>query len=91
MTKVVFITGISSGFGKSVSTLLAQNGYIVYGTYRTPCEVDSKVNALQMDVTDVEAVNRCINQVLEKEGRIDVLINNAGMHTGGPVEMIPMI
>jgi NAD(P)-dependent dehydrogenase (short-subunit alcohol dehydrogenase family) len=88
MKKVIFITGISSGFGKSVSTLLAKKGYIVYGTYRTPCEVDIQVNALQMDVTDVVGVNRCINSVLEKEGRIDVLINNAGMHTGGPVEMI---
>ena len=89
MTKVVFITGISSGFGKSVSALLARKGYTVYGTYRTPCDVDSRVNALQMDVTDADGVNRCIKQVLEKEGRIDVLINNAGMHTGGPVEMIP--
>jgi NAD(P)-dependent dehydrogenase (short-subunit alcohol dehydrogenase family) len=88
MKKVVFVTGISSGFGKSISTLLAQKGYIVYGTYRTACEVDIRVNALQMDVTDVDGVNRCINGVLEKEGRIDVLINNAGMHTGGPVEMI---
>jgi NAD(P)-dependent dehydrogenase (short-subunit alcohol dehydrogenase family) len=88
MSKVVFITGISSGFGKSISSLLAQKGYIVYGTYRTACEVDTKVNALQMDVTDEDGVRRSINQVLEKEGRIDVLINNAGMHTGGPVEMI---
>jgi NAD(P)-dependent dehydrogenase (short-subunit alcohol dehydrogenase family) len=88
MNKVVFITGISSGFGKYISALLAQKGYIVYGTFRTACEVDTKVNALQMDVTDVDGVKRCIKQVLEKEGRIDVLINNAGMHTGGPVEMI---
>jgi NAD(P)-dependent dehydrogenase (short-subunit alcohol dehydrogenase family) len=88
MNKVVFITGISSGFGKSISTLLAQKGYIVYGTYRTACEVDARVNALQLDVTDADGVNRCIKQVLEKEGRIDVLINNAGMHTGGPLEFI---
>jgi NAD(P)-dependent dehydrogenase (short-subunit alcohol dehydrogenase family) len=89
MNKVVFITGISSGFGKSISTLLAQKGYIVYGTCRTPCEVDDKVNTLQTDVTDVDGVNRCIKKVLENEGRIDVLINNAGMHSGGPLEMIP--
>jgi hypothetical protein len=88
MNKVVFITGISSGFGKSISKRLAQKGYVVYGTYRTACEVDSKVNALQLDVTDKEGVNRCINQVLEKEGKIDILINNAGMHTGGPLEII---
>ncbi len=54
-----------------------------------PARSDSRVNELHLDVTDVDEVNRCINQVLEKEGRIDVLINNAGMHTGGPVEMIP--
>jgi NAD(P)-dependent dehydrogenase (short-subunit alcohol dehydrogenase family) len=88
MNKVVFITGISSGFGKSISSLLAQKGHIVYGTYRTPCEVDKRVNGLQMDVTDKEGVKRSIKQVLEKEGKIDVLINNAGMHTGGPLEII---
>jgi NAD(P)-dependent dehydrogenase (short-subunit alcohol dehydrogenase family) len=89
MNKVVFITGISSGFGKSISILLAQRGYIVYGTYRTACELDTRVNALQMDVNDAGGMDRCIKQVLEKEGRIDVLINNAGMHTGGPAEFIP--
>ncbi len=47
------------------------------------------VNGLLMDVTDLPAVKNRINQVLEKEGRIDILINNAGMHTGGPAEMIP--
>jgi NAD(P)-dependent dehydrogenase (short-subunit alcohol dehydrogenase family) len=89
MNKVVFITGISSGFGKSLSSLLAQKGYIVYGTYRKACEMAPGVNGLLMDVTDLPAVKNCINQVLEKEGRIDILVNNAGMHTGGPVEMIP--
>jgi NAD(P)-dependent dehydrogenase (short-subunit alcohol dehydrogenase family) len=89
MNKVVFITGISSGFGKSVSSLLVQKGYNVYGTYRKACETAPGVHALQMDVTDQPAVNKCITQVLEKEGRIDILINNAGMHTGGPVEMMP--
>jgi NAD(P)-dependent dehydrogenase (short-subunit alcohol dehydrogenase family) len=88
MSKVVFITGISSGFGKHTSALLAQKGYKVYGTYRTPCECPPLVNALQMDVTDPVAVERCINQVLEKEGRIDALINNAGMHTGGAIEVM---
>jgi NAD(P)-dependent dehydrogenase (short-subunit alcohol dehydrogenase family) len=88
MKKVVFITGISSGFGKSVSALLAHRGYIVYGTCRKECVADDKVNVLQMDVTDADGVNSCIKHVLEREGKIDVLINNAGMHTGGPIEMI---
>ncbi len=90
MKKVVFITGISSGFGKSMSSLLASNGYTVYGTCRKPCETDPAVHVLELDVTSQEKVRQCISEVLVKEGRIDILINNAGMHTGGPVEMIPL-
>jgi NADP-dependent 3-hydroxy acid dehydrogenase YdfG len=90
MNKVVFITGISSGFGKHTSSLLAQKGYTVYGTCRKPCEHDPLVNVLTLDVTDKASVERCINQVLEKEGKIDVLINNAGMHTGGALEVAPI-
>ncbi len=89
MSKVVFITGISSGFGKSVSSLLVKKGYIVYGTCRKACETEPGVNSLQMDVTDETAVQKCIAGVLEREGKIDILINNAGMHTGGPAEMTP--
>ena len=89
MSKVVFITGISSGFGKHTSSLLAQKGYTVYGTCRKPCEHNPLVNVLILDVSDQAAVEKCINQVLEKEGRIDVLINNAGMHTGGALEVAP--
>lgn len=89
MTKVVFITGISSGFGRHTSAYLAQKGYKVYGTCRKACEHDPLVNVFEMDVTDLRAVEKCIGQVLEKEGRIDVLINNAGMHTGGAVEVAP--
>lgn len=89
MSKVVFITGISSGFGKHTSSLLAQKGYVVYGTCRKDCDHDPRVNVLTMDVTDQEAVEKGISHVLEKEGRIDVLINNAGMHTGGAIEATP--
>ncbi|MFZ4401852.1 MAG: SDR family oxidoreductase [Bacteroidales bacterium] len=89
MSKVVFITGISSGFGKHTASLLAEKGHKVYGTCRRESEHDSKVNVLYMDVTDKAAVEICIKTVIEKEGRIDVLINNAGMHVGGPVEITP--
>lgn len=89
MSKVVFITGISTGFGKHTSSYLAKKGYTVYGTCRTACEHDPAVNLLYMDVTDLKAVEKCINQVLEKEGKIDVLINNAGMHSGGAIEVAP--
>jgi NAD(P)-dependent dehydrogenase (short-subunit alcohol dehydrogenase family) len=89
MSKVVLITGISSGFGKYTSSFLAQKGYKVYGTCRKACEHDPLVSLLQMDVTDLSAVEKSIRLVLEKEGRIDVLINNAGMHTGGAIEVLP--
>lgn len=89
MSKVVFITGISTGFGKYTSSYLAQKGYIVYGTCRKACEYDPLVKMMIMDVTDLNAVKSCVNKVLETEGRIDVLINNAGMHTGGAIEVAP--
>jgi NAD(P)-dependent dehydrogenase (short-subunit alcohol dehydrogenase family) len=89
MSKVVFITGISTGFGKHTSSYLAHNGCKVYGTCRKACDHDPLVNLLYMDVTDPDAVQKCINHVLDKEGKIDVLINNAGMHTGGAIEVAP--
>jgi NADP-dependent 3-hydroxy acid dehydrogenase YdfG len=89
MSKVVFITGISTGFGKYTSSYLAQKGYKVYGTCRKACDYDPLVKRMIMDVTDLNAVKSCVNEVLETEGRIDVLINNAGMHTGGAVEVAP--
>jgi NAD(P)-dependent dehydrogenase (short-subunit alcohol dehydrogenase family) len=89
MSKVVFITGISTGFGKHTASFLAHKGYKVYGTCRKACEYDPLINVLYLDVTDSDAVEKCINQLLDKEGRIDVLINNAGMHTGGAIEVAP--
>jgi short-subunit dehydrogenase len=89
MSKVIFITGISTGFGKHTSSYLTQKGYKVYGTCRKPCDHDPLVNVLYLDITDLGAIEKCVNEVLEKEGKIDVLINNAGMHTGGAVEVMP--
>jgi NAD(P)-dependent dehydrogenase (short-subunit alcohol dehydrogenase family) len=89
MSKVILITGISSGFGKYTSSYLAGKGYTVYGTCRNTCEYDPLVKMIKMDVTDPDAVKSCVNHVLEAEGRIDVLINNAGMHTGGAIEVAP--
>ena len=86
MKKVILITGISSGFGKQTAQLLAAQGHSVYGTVRTECETADNVNVLKMDLTDIESIKRAVKTVIEKEGRIEVLINNAGMHTGGPIE-----
>lgn len=90
MQKVVFITGISSGFGKKTAELLAVNGHIVYGTVRKESETLANVNILKMDLTDPESIKLAVGLVLEKEGKIDILINNAGVHTGGAIETAPV-
>ena len=83
---VVLVTGISSGFGLETARLLSQEGHIVYGTVRREVDPLPGVHYLKVDVRDREAVKDAVQQVVEKEGRIDVLVNNAGMGIGGPVE-----
>lgn len=90
MEKVILVTGISSGFGKQTARLLAENGHKVYGTVRKETDSGNLVTSLKMDLMDYDSVEKAVSAVIEKEGRIDVLINNAGMHTGGPVETSPM-
>ena len=79
---VVFITGISSGFGLETAKLLSQEGHTVYGTVRREVESLPKVHYFQVDVRDSKAVKKAVNEIVEKEGRIDVLVNNAGMGVG---------
>lgn len=89
MSKVILITGISSGFGKQTAQLLANQGHKVYGTVRNECGTGDGIEVLKMDLTDTGSIKRAVATVIEKEGKIDVLINNAGMHTGGPIETTP--
>ena len=83
---IVFITGISSGFGLETARLLSQEGHIVYGTVRRNVEPLPQVHYLQLDIRDQEKVDKAVANIIEKEGRIDVLVNNAGMGIGGPLE-----
>ena len=83
---IVLITGISSGFGLETARLLAQEGHTVYGTVRRAVEPLPNVHYLTLDVRDREAVTKAVDEVVEKEGRIDVLVNNAGMGIGCPLE-----
>jgi short-subunit dehydrogenase len=89
MKKVILITGISSGFGLKTAGLLAELGHIVYGTIRRNCETSKKINIIRLDLTDSISIKKAVETVIKNEGRIDVLINNAGMHTGGPIETLP--
>lgn len=83
---VILITGISSGFGLETARLLSQEGHTVYGTVRRQVNPLPKVNYLQLDVRDRDAVTKTVDEIVKKEGRIDVLVNNAGMGIGGPLE-----
>ena len=83
---VIFITGISSGFGLETARLLSQEGHAVYGTVRREVTSLPQVNYIRLDVRDTKAVQQAVQQIIETEGRIDVLINNAGMGIGGPLE-----
>lgn len=84
--KVVFITGVSSGFGKATALYLSEKGYTVYGTVRKNIAEDLPYKTILMDVTSSESVRAGIIEVLQAEGRIDVLINNAGIAVAGSIE-----
>ena len=87
---IVLITGGSSGIGKSIGEFLYAKGFHVYGTSRNPDNYDKSIFPLvALDVTDIISINSCINEVIAKVGRIDVLINNAGAGITGPIEEIP--
>ncbi|MCF8361082.1 MAG: SDR family oxidoreductase [Prolixibacteraceae bacterium] len=89
MKKVILITGISSGFGKEMARVLVEKGHTVYGTIRSKCDVAEGVKTIYMELADGESIKKAISHIHDIEGHIDVLINNAGMHSGGPIEDSP--
>jgi NAD(P)-dependent dehydrogenase (short-subunit alcohol dehydrogenase family) len=92
MSKVVLITGGSSGIGKSIGEFLSDNDFIVYGTSRNPGNYSaSKFSLIALDVTDNSTIKSAVKQVIDKEGRLDVLINNAGAGITGPLEETPEV
>jgi len=90
-SKVVLITGGSSGIGKSIGVFLATKGYTVYGTSRNPSRFKdfTAFSLLQLDVADKSSIQSAVATIEEKHGRLDVLINNAGAGITGPIEEIP--
>lgn len=90
MSKVVLVTGASSGIGAATAQYLVTKGYSVYGTGRNPKEpVVNGVKMLSLDVTKEETITAAVVTLLEREDRIDYLINNAGMGITGPLEETP--
>lgn len=83
--KVVIITGASSGIGLATAKYLSQKGCNVYAVSRTKV-FDKDIKSIQADVTDFEKLKSAYQDIYEIEGRIDVLINNAGMGISGSIE-----
>ena len=91
MNKVVLITGGSSGIGKSIGEFLHQRGFVVYGTSRNPERVLNSVFPLvALDVRDADSIHAAVAKVIAASGRLDIVINNAGVGITGPLEEIPM-
>ena len=84
--QVIIITGASSGFGKATAELLAAQGHTVYGLCRRPFANDP-IHYLQCDVRDRENIRAVVAQIVAEQGRVDVLVNNAGMGIGGSLEL----
>src|SRR3990172_109909 len=85
MKNVVFITGTSSGLGRELAIFLINQNFIVYGGSRRETEVDG-LKWIKIDVTSDVSCKKAINEIVKKEGKIDVLINNAGYSLSGPFE-----
>lgn len=89
--KIVFITGASSGIGKACAEYFSKRDHLVYGTTRNRHLLrvwpeDAAYKMLFMDVTDIESVQSSIERIIDECGRINVLINNAGMGMAGAIE-----
>src|SRR6059058_1042305 len=86
--RVAVVTGASSGIGEAAAQELVGAGFTVYGTSRKAAAGETRggVVFLPLDVTDDESVADAVREVLERSGRIDVLVNNAGLGITGASE-----
>ena len=100
MTKVALVTGSSSGIGYETSLLLARNQFVTYASMRNLKKGDElmkiasqetiPLKVIELDVNDDVSVNDAINSILKENGRIDVLVNNAGYSIFGSLEELSL-
>src|SRR6058998_503399 len=77
--KIALVTGASSGIGEATAERLAKAGYKVYGTSRRGAEAGKRpFEMLPLDVTSDQSVEAAVSEVMRRDGRIDLLVNNAG-------------
>ena len=95
MTRTILITGASTGFGRDTAETLALSGHKVFASMRDPkaknrTHADAlrgqNIEVVELDVTDSQSVDQAVADVIVKTGRIDVLINNAGVASAGVSE-----
>ncbi|OLD67900.1 MAG: hypothetical protein AUF63_04205 [Candidatus Rokubacteria bacterium 13_1_20CM_70_15] len=97
---VILITGTSSGIGLATAVHFARKRHDVYAAVRNPTTAGALAEAMvkeplpitrvTIDVDDASSVRRGVDEVLAKSGRVDVLVNNAGLGGGGPIEDVPI-
>jgi NAD(P)-dependent dehydrogenase (short-subunit alcohol dehydrogenase family) len=98
--KVAIVTGSSTGIGYETSLALARNGFLTYATMRNLNKAENiksiatkeslPLHVTQLDVTDDASVKNAVEEVLSKEGRINILVNNAGYGLNGALEDLSM-
>ena len=97
--EICLITGTSTGIGQATALHLARRGYKVYATMRNPAKGDALRASAEaenlalvvetLDVSDNASMLACVERIMAAEGRIDVLINNAGLSSSSPIETYP--
>jgi NAD(P)-dependent dehydrogenase (short-subunit alcohol dehydrogenase family) len=95
MSKTILITGASSGFGRITAEALARAGHIVFASMRDPSAKNRNhaqglrqqgIAVVELDIESDNSVDQAVKEVLAEAGRIDVLINNAGIASAGITE-----
>lgn len=90
MSQVVLITGGSSGIGKAIGIYLTNKGFKVYGSSRNPQLITHHpFDLVALDVNEIQTITKAIQTIIDKENRLDILINNAGMGITGAIEDTP--
>lgn len=91
---VVLVTGATSGIGLHTATILANQGFLVYGAGRRQSGLDALaergIRSIALDLTEEQSIKHVVNQINKEAGGVDILINNAGYGSYGAIEDVPL-